>query len=375
MKKVLHAFLALISLLIGILAAMMISLLLLSANHERPMPAAVRDSAIMDNFDAMVRSRLQEAEDTVLAVPKKFWLPDDADKGRIPDPECYGSSGDPSELGWLLEEASVVLDGQATVFSTETVLKPGTKATYYLDDSIFAVTWKQIMGNFVYTISEVKITDPSQFKRYLAGNQYNSKELYITTEMAQQVNAVVASSADYYRGREFGIIVYDGEVKRVNKAAYADVCYIDKNGDLHFSYRGQLMDKQSAQNFVDEHDIQFSISFGPVLIDDGVRCEPKTYPLGEVNDRYARAALCQMDELHYLVVAANSEIPYANNHTIHDLAEHLTSLGCQKAYTMDGGNTAAIAMDGKLINKTAFGYQRRISDIIYFATAVPEKGE
>ena len=39
-----------------------------------------------------------------------------------------------------------------------------------------------------------------------------------------------------------------------------------------------------------------------------------------------------------------------------------------------GGQTAVIAMNGTLINKVHFGYQRQISDIFYFATAVPDGG-
>ena len=43
-------------------------------------------------------------------------------------------------------------------------------------------------------------------------------------------------------------------------------------------------------------------------------------------------------------------------------------------YTLDGGQTAVIAMNDKLINSVLFGFQRKISDIIYFATAVPDGG-
>ena len=42
------------------------------------------------------------------------------------------------------------------------------------------------------------------------------------------------------------------------------------------------------------------------------------------------------------------------------------------AYALDGGQTAAIVMNDQLINKVSYGAQRKISDIIYFATAIPE---
>lgn len=330
---------------------------------------------ILESFDRQIDASMEDAESAVLSVRKRFWLADDATVGPVPNPDCYGTANSPAELGWLLEAAEPVLDGQSTLFTTETAIMPGSKVNYYLDDTIFAVTWKQIMTNYVFTISEVKISDASQFRRHLAGDTYDSKKLYPTTEMAQKVNAVIGSSADHYRGRKFGIVVYDGQVMRINMADKADVCYIDDQGNLIFSYAGDLVTPEDAQKFVDDNHIQFSISFGPIIIDNGERKDPESYPIGETNDNYARAALCQRDELHYYVVAANWEGTYANNQTIHEFTDNLLTLGCQKAYTMDGGNTAAIAMDGKLINRTAFGYQRNLSDIIYFTTAIPSSAK
>ena len=47
--------------------------------------------------------------------------------------------------------------------------------------------------------------------------------------------------------------------------------------------------------------------------------------------------------------------------------------GVQKAYTLDGGQTAEIVMFGAPINHVDFGFERTVSDIIYFATAIPEE--
>jgi exopolysaccharide biosynthesis protein len=44
------------------------------------------------------------------------------------------------------------------------------------------------------------------------------------------------------------------------------------------------------------------------------------------------------------------------------------------AYCLDGGQTATIVMNNELVNRPVYGQQRKISDIIYFATAVPEGG-
>ena len=46
--------------------------------------------------------------------------------------------------------------------------------------------------------------------------------------------------------------------------------------------------------------------------------------------------------------------------------------GCQKAYTLDGGQTSVMVMQGETVNKVDWGIEREMSDIIYFATALPE---
>jgi hypothetical protein len=82
-----------------------------------------------------------------------------------------------------------------------------------------------------------------------------------------------------------------------------------------------------------------------------------------------------MGNLHYLIAVANWEAPdYLHTPDIHMFAQRIAHTGCEKAYTLDGGQTAVIAMNGTLINKVHFGYQRQISDIFYFATAVPDGG-
>ena len=43
-----------------------------------------------------------------------------------------------------------------------------------------------------------------------------------------------------------------------------------------------------------------------------------------------------------------------------------------KAYNLDGGQTSEIVFQNEPVNHVDFGYERTVSDIIYFATAIPE---
>ena len=335
--------------------------------------ARTTDSALMDKFDMYMTNEISNALDGVLSVEKVYWLSDNDLVAPEPNQECFGIADDASSLQWLLDDAAELLDGQDTYFTTETKVWDQSDVMYYLDETIFAVTWKEQLGGCVYTFSEVKIADGSQFRRFLAGGEYGSDKQYVTTEMAASVNAVVASSGDFYKYRRQGVIVYDGTVQRVD-GDYVDTCYVDDKGDLLFSYRGEITTMEQAQQFVDENNIRFSIAFGPVLIDEGKRVVPWGYALGEIDDFFPRAALCQRDELHYIIVVCNREGGYNNTTTIWGFCDKVEKLGCKKAYTLDGGQTAVIAMNDQLINAVHFGTQRQISDIFYFATALPGGG-
>lgn len=354
----------------------------------RPKPVTQQktlDMAIEEQVDAYVRERMESARgallsqerpeeaptETIPPVRKVYWIDEDAQVAPEPDQSLFGQTDDPASLQDILDRAAYLLDGQQLYFRTDVELFQNTPVRYYLDDSIFAITWKEVHEGSVYTFSEVKVSHPSQFRRHLAGGEFGSEMQYLTTEMAASVNAVVASSGDFYRFRDFGICVYEGKVRRV-EGTYAETCYIDGNGDMHFTYGGDLLDTPSAQAYVDGNDIRFSLCFGPVLVDEYQVVNHTWYGVGEINEGYARAALCQMGPLHYIVVTANTEGPYQDIPTVATFSKYVSATGCRMAYCLDGGQTAAIVMNDELINRPVYGQQRKISDIIYFATAIPE---
>ena len=120
----------------------------------------------------------------------------------------------------------------------------------------------------------------------------------------------------------------------------------------------------------------FSVAFGPVLIDNGVDVTPDHYPWGEINDTYARSAIGMLGRHHYLTMNINCSTPGQptyNLATLRQAADAMVERGCIKAYTLDGGQTGSILIGGELINPVQFGYERLMSDIFYFATAIPDR--
>ena len=323
---------------------------------------------LADQFDLYMTNVTSEALEGIRSVKKVYWLRDSDVVAPEPNPDGYGETDDPEDLKEILEVAEELLDGQKLIFTTDTKIPEGSKIKYYFDETILAITWQHNDGRTVYTCSEVKIAHPSQFRRFLSDGEYGSGKLYLASEMAASVNAVTASNGDYYAYRGYGNHVYNGEMKSWNNQ-YLDTCYIDGNGDLLMLDYGKVVTKAENEAFVAEHDVRFSLAFGPVLLRDGKRVEKFFYAIGETDGLYSRAALCQQGKLHYLLVAANRK-----GLNVSQFSRHLQEMGVQNAYMLDGGQTAAIITGDELMNRVDYGGERKTSDIIYFATALPDGG-
>ena len=96
--------------------------------------------------------------------------------------------------------------------------------------------------------------------------------------------------------------------------------------------------------------------------------------MGEIGEEFSRSCIAMTDELHYLLMTVNHNpqllTPRAN---VNELARLIYSKNVIKAYNLDGGQTSEIVMQGMPINHVDYGNERTVSDIIYFATAIPEE--
>ncbi|NLC72166.1 MAG: phosphodiester glycosidase family protein [Ruminococcaceae bacterium] len=327
----------------------------------------------MSEYDAFFANATNTAKEGATSLKKTYWLLDEDNVAPEPNQAKFGMAA-ASELTEVLEKAKRDLGVTETLFNTDIVTFNNTPVRYYIDDTIMAFTWKQVFDYCVYTISEVKIMHPSQIRRYFAGGDYNYGGRYRTTDLAASANAVVASSGDFCKFRGLGIVVYNGKLHRM-EGRYLDTCFIDDKGDLLFARQNELTDRETTEKYIEDNNIRHSITFGPVLVKDSEISLPGGYWLGEIYDNYPRAAIAQMGELHYLLITANAEGGNWLVPTIFSFANRVQSFGCKQAYTMDGGQTAVIAMNDELINRVLYGWQRFVSDIVYFATAVPEAAQ
>ena len=131
---------------------------------------------------------------------------------------------------------------------------------------------------------------------------------------------------------------------------------------------------EPRRRFIEENNVVFSLSFGPILVENGSLTPCDWYPAGEIDRGYSRAGIGQKDHLHYFYMSLNHSAQREARWTVNTFGERMYERGLQQAYCLDGGQTSEIVWRGAPFNYIDFGGEREVSDIMYFATAIPESG-
>ncbi len=303
-------------------------------------------------------------------IPKVYTLAEDATKGPVPNPNKYGITEDPNEIVKLIAEYPQLVGDKEPFFdpNADFLRKP---IEYYADDTILAVVWKERVLGHGCNFAEVYIADPSQFRRKFSMDTYGSPVQKYGSELAKESNAVVAMNGDFYKFRAEGMTVYNRTLYRFNPVKL-ELCHVNSDGELLFTYAGELASKEQAEQYVKDNDVLFTLAFGPVLIADGEpHISSNSYLIGEVNTRYSRSILSTRGNGHYLLTTCNNGYGTPTC-TIAEARDMMMSKKVENAYVLDGGQTAEIIIRDHVSNHIDFDTERTVSDILYFATALPE---
>lgn len=325
---------------------------------------------LINRLEQFMNNAASDALGDLAYIKKIYTIEESATVAPPPHKSCYGSTTDPTEIQAVIDQASELLEGQEMAWDPNADFFPGSQINYYYDETILVIAWKEIIDGKVCTCAEVKIAHGSQLRRKIAEDTYGSSVQMKASDMAQQSNSVIAINGDFYAFRTLGITGYQGTIYRCAPET-VDSCFFTRDGDMIFSYAGHVTSWEEAQSIMDENNCGFAIAFGPVLIDDGELLKIDRYPIGEVHMTYSRAAIGMLDKLHYMLMTVNYEVGFDTTATIHQLGKFMYSKGCTDAYTLDGGQTSVMVMQGETLNSVDWGIEREMSDIIYFATALP----
>ncbi|MCI6488561.1 MAG: phosphodiester glycosidase family protein [Clostridiales bacterium] len=325
---------------------------------------------LVGKLDVFMNNSASDALENVAYIKKIYTIPESDLVAPKPDQSKFGSTTDPAVVQAVVDSAAELLEGQELIWNPDIVLMEGSEIEYYCDETILVIAWKEAINNSACSFVEVKIAHGSQLRRALSDNTYGSSVYMYPTQMAQNANAVVAINGDFYGHRSCGITIYQRQLYRFNPRSL-ESCFFTASGDMIFTHVGELNTEDEVKKFVQDNDIVFSVSFGPILVENGEKKTTNTYLVGEVDIHYSRAAIGQVDKLHYLLMSINEEGVYKNRVTINQAADLIYAKGVPNAYALDGGQTATIVMNGETFNRPDWGNERIMTDIIYFATAIP----
>ncbi len=347
------------------------------AKNVHPDSGTVTASAVQNNTNLVSRLNMymnnakSEALGDLAYIKKIYTIPETDTVAPKPDERAFGVTTDMSVVQQVIDDAADLLEGQSVAWSPDLDFYPEKKVYYYRDATILALVWRERINNRSATIAEIKVADGSQLRRKLAEDTYGSSVQAYASKLGQAANAVVAMNADFYGFRQIGVTVYQRQLFRFSPDKL-DNCFINSKGDMLFVKAGSIQDEAQMYQYIADNDVLFSLSFGPILVDNGVLQHCDGYPIGEMDREYSRAGLGMLDDLHYLYMTVNhwnGQHPRCN---VNEFAELMYSKGCYKAYNLDGGQTSEIVFNGTPINYIDFNAERTVTDIIYFATALPE---
>jgi len=324
---------------------------------------------VMSRFDSFVNNTKSDALGNVTYIKKEYSIPEEAVVAPPPEPTGFCSTTDPNEVLKVIEDSAALLDGQTVYWNPDLNFFPDAPFEYYMDETILVICWKEVINGGVYSFAEVKIADGSQLRRAIAENSYGSSVQLYPTDMAKAANAIVAINGDFYSYRSLGITVYQRTLYRF-QPKLVDSCFFTSEGKMLFSYRGEMESEAQAQQFIEDNDVVFALAFGPVLVDNYERVPVTSYPVGEVDAMYSRAAIAEFDDLHYLLVVLGQQGSYSRRAQLSEFGQTLYDMGVRNAYTLDGGQTATLVFNGKCFNRVDWDSERTMSDIVYFGTAL-----
>ena len=218
-----------------------------------------------------------------------------------------------------------------------------------------------------YWVADIKIADASQL-RTMAANGFDD---FYTEEygavIAKRVNAVLAIDGDYFTYTGEGYILRQGEVFLNVLKGRRDILLVDEDGDFHII---RYAVKEDAVSTIDGKKVINAFYFGPALIIDGkINYEMDMRADMAAEEGRQRMCIAQVGPLEYKCICCMGPARGSGGMTMLEFARTVAKEGVQTAYNLDGGDSCMMIFNGEKINDVENKSMRKITDIVYFASA------
>ena len=212
--------------------------------------------------------------------------------------------------------------------------------------------------------AEVKLASAEYLRTALAKNSYGRNVTQRTSTMAANNNAILAVNGDYYGAREKGYVLRNGVLYRETAAKDQEDLVIYPDGSFEIITESEV---SAAELY--EKGAQQVLAFGPALVTDGEISVTEWDEVGQASASNPRTAIGIIDELHYIIVVSDGRTRASAGLSLYELALFMQSQGAKTAYNLDGGGSATMVFNNKIVNlPTTNGWQikeRSVSDCVF----------
>lgn len=338
-------------------------------------------------FDYVMPHRLDVKTEVVAEVDsdKSFELPSDSsaagdadseaepaesisehDLGRAKRPSLRGDSEPEREDGKrnLSNQYTYNVDSDEDEF--ERILDASTSIELLghgrTDNADVSVYKKCVLDGdekITYFIADVYVSNAGDILTAFAEDTFGKNIKDTVYNMAEENNALFAVNGDYYGNAENGIVIRNG-VKYRDTINDADVLVLYTDGVM----RSYLPEEYDPEEVIAQGAWQ-AWNFGPSLLDGKGGLNQTFNTTSYLNSKNPRSAAGYVEPGHYVFTTVDGrDRGYSSGATLSELAAILAKEGCVYAYNLDGGKSAMMYFDGRIINLPDGG-GRDMSDIIY----------
>lgn len=226
-------------------------------------------------------------------------------------------------------------------------------------NSLFVASSAESLGSGFYWKTHIVVKDPEkQVHAGLSNDDWGGAQER-TTSFAARKGAVVATNASqfwYEDGTTYaGVTFSNGSVIQGSVTNGTEVCLME-DGTL-FTPGGGI----TAQTLAEAGVKDSWAAADPVLISDG---QLLSIPASQLSGAYPRTAIGMVEPGEYYIVTAGSS-GYNGGLTYQELQGIFNRLGCVFARPLDGGGSATLVINRKLVNTPATGKERPVADFFY----------
>lgn len=234
--------------------------------------------------------------------------------------------------------------------------------TYKNEDSEIYINKIEIgegQEKVTYYTADVFVTDIQQIQTAFATGKYGRNIRENILEMADNNNAILAISGDFYTNNDIGVVIRNGYFYR-SKDITSDVCVLFIDGTIKtYSPSEFNIDDVLAKGAWQ------AWTFGPALLDSNGNMLKSFNTSSYIKQDHPRCAIGFVAPGHYvLTVVDGRNAGYSCGVNIEELAQIMYDEGCVSAYNLDGGKTAQMVFNGMYVNSPTDG-GRTVSDILF----------